>query len=341
VAAHRDDLRDVVDLVRGHWRVQALRAAVDLGLVDAMTDPVDASRLATRVGVAPDQLVRLLRVLEDVDLVERDATGGWGLTDRGRLLRTDDASGLRSLLVMQTWPPHLTSWNQLPDALRTGSGTFEAANGAGLWQLMADDPEQSRVFNAAMARRGAWQAAAVREAADLADVTTVVDVGGGRGAMLIALLGEVDSLRGVVADQSHVVPEAEAALAAAGLADRCQALPADFFEAVPSGGDAYVLSNILHDWTDDECVAILRVVRAAMPSHARLWVLERVLDPDPPRERSEQADLHLVDLHMLVTFGARERSVAEYAALLAAAGFTAPDVRVTSVPFDVLESRPA
>jgi hypothetical protein len=82
-------------------------------------------------------------------------------------------------------------------------------------------------------------------------------------------------------------------------------------------------------------------VRAAMPSHARLWVLERVLDPDPPRERSEQADLHLVDLHMLVTFGARERSVAEYAALLAAAGFTAPDLRVTSVPFDVLESRPA
>lgn len=341
MAAHRDDVRDVVDLVRGHWRVQALRAAVDLGLVDAMTAPADASRLATRVGVAPDQLVRLLRVLEDVDLVEHTDAGRWGLTDRGRLLRTDDPSGLRSLLVMQTWPPHLTSWNHLPDALRSGSGTFEAANGAGLWQLMAHDPEQSRVFNAAMARRGAWQATAVREAADLADVTTVVDVGGGRGAMLIALLGEVDSLRGVVADQSHVVAEAGAALAAAGLADRCQALPADFFEAVPSGGDAYVLSNILHDWTDDECVAILRVVRAAMPSHARLWVLERVLDPDPPRERSEQADLHLVDLHMLVTFGARERSVAEYAALLAAAGFTAPDVRVTSVPFDVLESRPA
>lgn len=340
MAAHQDDVRDVVDLVRGHWRVLAVRGAVDLGLVDALADRAAAPSLAEQVGVAPDQLVRLLRVLEDVGLVERADTS-WALTDRGRLLRSDDPSGLRSLLVMQTWPPNLASWGRLADALRSGSGTFEAANGASLWQLMAGDQEQSQVFNAAMARRGAWQATAVREAADLRDVTTVVDVGGGRGAMLTALLGEVDGLRGIVADQPHVVVEAEAALAAAGLADRCRAMPADFFDAVPSGGDAYVLSNILHDWTDDECVAILRVLRAAMPSHARLWVLERVLDPDPPRDPSEQAELHLLDLHMLVTFGARERTVAEYAALLTAAGFTAPDVRRTSVPFDLLESRPA
>lgn len=341
MAAHEDDVRDVVDLVRGHWRVLAVRGAADLGLIDAMADPVALPSLAAQVGVEPEQLVRLLRALEDVGLVERDDAGSWVLTGRGRLLRTDDPSGLRSLLVMQTWPPHVGSWSLLPEALRSGAGTFEAANGASLWRLMAGDPEQSRVFNAAMARRGAWQAGAVLEAADLTDVTTIVDVGGGRGAMLTALLGEVDGLRGIVADQPHVVAEAEAALAAAGLADRCQALPADFFEAVPPGGDGYVLSNILHDWTDDECVAILRVVRAAMPANARLWVLERVLDPDPPRDPFEQAELHLLDLHMLVTFGARERSVAEYTALLTAAGFTAPDVRRTSVPFDVLESRPA
>ena len=326
-----------MDLVRGHWRVLAARAAADLGVIDAL--PATLPGLATQVGVPQDQLVRLLRVLADLGLVEQDGADGWGLTRRGRLLRADDPSGLRSLLAMQTWAPHLVSWGHLPEALRSGSGTFESANGASLWELMAGDPDQSRVFNAAMARRGGWQAGALLEAADLADVTTVVDVGGGRGAMLTALLGEVDRLRGIVADQPHVVAEAEVALAAAGLADRCQALPADFFTEVPSGGDAYVLSNILHDWTDDECVAILRVVHAAMPAHGRLWLLERVLDPDPPRDSFEQADLHLLDLHMLVTFGARERSVAEYAALLIAAGFTAPDVRRTSVPFDVLESR--
>jgi hypothetical protein len=342
VAAHQDDVRDVVDLVRGHWRVLAVRAAADLGLIDALADGVpDSAALAARVDVPPDQLVRLLRVLEDVGLVEQDAAGGLALTGRGQLLRADDPSGLHSLLAMQTWPPHLLSWGRLPDALRSGAGTFEAANGASLWKLMAGDPDQSRVFNAAMARRGAWQAGALLEAVDLTDVTTVVDVGGGRGAMLTALLTEVDRLHGIVADQPHVVAEAASALAAAGLADRCQVLPADFFAAVPANGDAYVLSNILHDWNDDESVAILRVVRAAMPAHARLWVLERVLDPDPPRDPFEQTELHLLDLHMLVTFGARERSVDEYAALLTAAGFTAPDVRRTSVPFDVLECRPA
>jgi hypothetical protein len=338
VAAHEDDVHDVLDLVRGPWRVLAARGAVDLGLIDALSTPADLADLARMTGVGPEQLLRLLRVLEDVGLVEGDGPL-WGLTGAGRLLRTADPSGLRALLLMQTWTPHLASWARLPQALRSGSGTFETANGASLWALMSDDPEQSRVFNAAMARRGRWQAAAVLEAADLTEVATVVDVGGGRGGMLTALLGEVEGLLGIVADQPHVVSEAETALAAAGLADRCRAVPADFFEAVPTGGDGYVLSNILHDWTDDECVAILRVVRAAMPAHARLWVLERVLDPEPPRDPFEQAELHLLDLHMLVTFGARERSVAEYAALLTAAGFTAPEVRRTSVPFDVLECR--
>ena len=144
MAAHEDDVRDVVDLVRGHWRVLAVRGAADLGLIDAMADPVALPSLAAQVGVEPEQLVRLLRALDDVGLVERDDAGSWVLTGRGRtVLRSDDPSGLRSLLVMQTWPPHVGSWSLLPEALRSGAGTFEAANGASLWRLMAGDPEQS------------------------------------------------------------------------------------------------------------------------------------------------------------------------------------------------------
>ena len=109
-------------------------------------------------------------------------------------------------------------------------------------------------------------------------------------------------------------------------------MAADFFASVPAGGDAYVLSNILHDWTDEECVQILRVVHAAMPPGARVWVVEKVLDPEPPRRPAEQADLHLLDLNMLVLFGARERTSAEYAALLTAAGFDPPVVHSPSAP---------
>lgn len=339
MAAQQDDFREVLNLTRGHWRVLATRAALELGVVDALTGPVPLPALAELVGAEPESLVRLLRVLEDVGLVEHDQLGAYRLTSKGRLIRSDDPSGLRALLMLQTWPPHVASWTDLDQAIRAGKGTFEAANGSTLWALMAGDPEHTAVFNAAMARRGAGQATAVLEGVDLTGVRTVVDVGGGRGAMLTELLGRVDGLRGVVADQAAMVAEATGALSAAGLDERCEAVVADFFTSVPEGGDAYVLSNILHDWTDDECVAILRVVRAAMPPHGRLWVLERVLDPDPPRDPFEQAELHLLDLHMLVTFGARERTGDQYAALLAAAGFTTPAVHHTSVPFDVLESR--
>jgi hypothetical protein len=341
VAAHQEDVREVLTLVRGHWRVLATRAAVELGVVDALSGPVPLPTLAEQVGAEPDSLVRLLRVLEDLGLVAHDQDGSYRLTDTGTLIRRDDPSGLRALLLLQTWPPHLVSWADLDQAIRSGTGTFEAANGATLWALMAGDPTHTAVFNAAMARRGLWQATAVLEGADLTGVGTVVDVGGGRGAMLTELLGRVDGLRGIVADQAAMVAEASEALSAAGLGERCEAVVADFFASVPAGGDAYVLSNILHDWTDEECVAILRVVRTAMPPDGRLWVLERVLDPDPPRDAFEQAELHLLDLHMLVTFGARERTAAQYAALLTAAGFTAPTVHHTSVPFDVLEARVA
>jgi hypothetical protein len=120
VAAHEDDVRDVVDLVRGHWRVLAVRGAADLGLIDALADPAALPSLAAQVGVEPEQLVRLLRALEDVGLVERDDAGSWVLNCRGRLFRTDDPSGLRSLLVMQTWPPHVGSWSLLPEARDRG-----------------------------------------------------------------------------------------------------------------------------------------------------------------------------------------------------------------------------
>jgi hypothetical protein len=129
-------------------------------------------------------------------------------------------------------------------------------------------------------------------------------------------------------------------LAEQGLTDRCEVLPADFFDAVPAGGDAYVLGNILHDWPDDDCLRILSVVRTAMGPHSRLWVLEHVLDPQPPRPARAQAEVHLLDLHMLVLFGGRERTRAEYAALLTASGFSDPSCTSTSTGWDVLAARP-
>ena len=220
----------------------------------------------------------------------------------------------------------------MADAVRTGQGMFEEVNGLPLWEALAREPEAETVFNASMARRGTGQAESIIAACDLAEVGVIVDVGGGNGAMLEALLTREPRLRGVVADRPEVAREAEERMAAAGLADRCSTAAADFFAEVPQGGDAYVLSSILHDWEDEDCVRILRVVRDAMAPGARLWIVEKVLDPDPPRSAQAQAELHLVDLHMLVLFAGRERTSAEYAALLAEAGFDPPVVHAPMRP---------
>jgi hypothetical protein len=243
------------------------------------------------------------------------------------------------LAQMQATLPNLAAWRALDEAVRTGSGVYERVNGRPPWEDMARDPQVQRRFNAAMARRASAQVSAVLEATDLSRAGAVVDVGGGRGAMLAGLLARVPTLRGILVDQPAVVAEAELAFASAGLADRTTCAGGNFFDAVPAGADVYLIANVLHDWADDEATAILRSVRAAIPDHGRVLVVEHVLDA-PGRSSDELRDVHLVDLHMLVMFGARERSQGEYDALLVGAGFTASRLGGTG-DWNVLESGPA
>jgi predicted O-methyltransferase YrrM len=155
--------------------------------------------------------------------------------------------------------------------------------------------------------------------------------------MLAGILQDRPALSGILVDQPAVATEAEAAFASAGLGDRVSCVGGDFFDAVPAGGDVYTIANVLHDWDDGDATAILKAVRAAIPKHGRVLVLEHVLDA-PGRSAPEQRDVHLVDLHMLVMFGARERSKQEYDALLTEAGFTESRLSGTR-DWNVLESR--
>ncbi len=226
-----DDARAVTQLVRGAWVTLCLRAAVDLGLPDAMDAPHDVATLAERVGADPDALLRLVRAIADADLMVEYDDGRWSLSNRGVLLRSDHPSGLASLVRMQTWGPNLLTWERMADAVRTGRGMFEEVNGAPVWEALSGEPEEETIFNAAMARRGAGQAAAVLEACDFAGIGLVVDVGGGSGALLEGLLSAHAGLRGVVADRPDVAAEAERRMAAAGLSDRFGGVAADFFDA--------------------------------------------------------------------------------------------------------------
>ena len=308
------------------------------------SSPTTVADLATATGSDLSGVQRVVRVLADLGLVEvSGATASAGdlvtITSSGRTLTVGHPSGLRNLALMQTVLPNLASWQRLADAVRTGASVFEDVNGIGPWESLSANPEQEAIFNASMARRGANQVAAILGTQDLSSVELVVDVGGGRGAMLAGLLAASPGMRGIVADRADVAAEAQTYLQDAGLGDRAQGEAADFFTSVPAGGDVYVLANVLHDWADDDAVRILRTIRAAMGAAARLWIVEHVLD-SPDRGFEELRDLHLVDLHMLVMFGARERTAAEYDALLLASGFGSGVLATTRHGWDVIEAQP-
>jgi hypothetical protein len=332
------DADEVMWMVRGAWVSMCLRAACELGVIDALDEPRSLAELATLTASDRGSLARFLRVLDDLGLVER-SDDRYTATANGEMLRTGHPSGIRDLALMRTVLPNLNAWRHLADALRDGGTVYEGANGMSFWEWLADHPGDEVVFNSAMAHRGAQQLAAIRAAQDFAGVHLVVDVGGGKGAMVAALLAGEPLLEAIVADRPEVAKAATAALAAAGLGDRARGEPTDFFVAVPSGGDLYFLSNVLHDWDDEEATAILSRVREAMSPRGRLLIVETVLD-SPGRTLGEQRDVHLLDLHMLVMFGARERTKAEYDALLVGAGFAPSTLSSSPNTWNVLQTRP-
>jgi hypothetical protein len=326
----------VIWMIRGAWVTMTIRAACELGVLDRLDQPLTGPALAEATGSDPHATTRLLRALSDLGLVRRGEDDTYAATAMGETLRVDHPSGVRNLALMQSWLPNVASWNRLQDAVRTGEGVYEIVNGMPSWEHLSRNPDVEARFNLAMARRAAGQVDAILAGVDLSGVGTVVDVGGGRGAMLAGILEACPTLTGVVADRPDVARESDTAFAEAGLGERAHGVAADFFESVPAGGDLYLLSNVLHDWDDAECVAILTTVRAAMSEGARLLVVEKLLDA--PRSFEDSRDLHFLDLHMLVMFGARERTKEEYDTLLIEAGFPAGSVRGSATSWNVIET---
>lgn len=335
-----DPTADVLWMVRGAWVTMLLRGACRLAVFDLLETPHTAAQVADRVDADPRATERLLRALRELGLLEEAPDGGYVVNERGSTLGSGHPDGLQSLVLMQSWLPNVTAWHHLDDAVRSGTSVYERVNAASPWEHLNAHPEEEALFNRSMARRAGDQVDAILAGVDLTADTSVVDVGGGRGAMLAGLLGAHPHLSGVVADRPDVAAEAQAAFAEAGLGERAHGVGCDFFVSVPEGSDVYVLSNVLHDWDDHECGRILRTVRSAMRADSRLLLVEKLLDA-PSRSEAETRDLALVDLHMLVMFGARERTLAEYDAVLLEAGFTSGVVPQDRMTWDVVEYRPA
>jgi O-methyltransferase domain/Dimerisation domain len=325
----------LLQMMTGYWVSQAIHVAAKLGIADLLADgPVDCEDLALATNTHAPSLRRVLRALASVGVFTEVSPGSFALTPLAELLRTETPGSMRALAIMYAEEQY-RAWGELLHSVRTGETAFEQQFGMGYFEYLAQHPESDRVFNEAMTGWTHQLVGAVVDTYDFSAFKTVVDVGGGYGALLAAILQNNSGMRGILFDLPHVVASAEEQLAATEVADRCTFVGGDFFAEVPAGGDAYVLSQILHDWDDERCVAILGNCRQVIPDHGKLLVVELVLPPG-----DEPFLGKWLDLHMLVLLGGRERTAAEYNTLFRAAGFELARVVPTPPGPSVVEAVP-
>jgi hypothetical protein len=312
----------------------ALGVAADLGLSEQLArGPRTADDLARSVGADPDTLHRLLRALASVGVYEELPDATYANTALGEGLLPDVEGTLRPLARVLTDPAVWAAWGHLGHSVRTGENAFLAFHGQDAWTHREAHPEHNAIFNENMAALSRVVADAVAAAYDFSDMHTVVDVGGGYGALLEAVLARHQHLAGAVFDRPHVVAAAPSARASESVRARWSSIGGSFFDEVPAG-DALMLKSILHDWPDDRCVEILRTCRRSLNRDGVVLVVERLLDVP-----GDQAETAFSDLNMLVLPGGRERTEAEYAALLEEAGLQLNAAIPTAARFWVLEAR--
>lgn len=315
--AKKSDVSRLAEMVNGFQHSCVLVAALQVGLIEALEQgPRSLQRLAHDLTLHAPSLQRLLRALEALSLLQRDGTD-WALTSSGQLLRKGGpAAGLRAWAEL-VGGEYLGAWGGLSHSVRTGQAAFPKVFGQTAWEHRGEHPALDDAFQRFTRGEQSLSVSGLNRAYTFGDCRTVVDVGGGHGLLLAGVLAAHPEMKGVLFDLPHVVAGAGPVLTKAGVRERCRLRSGSFFDEVPEGGDVYLLKHVLHNWDDDGCLVILKRCAAAMAKGARMLVLENIL---PDEEREADLSLLMVDLHMLAVLGGRERSEAEYAALLAEAG---------------------
>jgi predicted transcriptional regulator len=324
----------MMEMITDAWAAQAITAAADLGIADALQNgPLPIDDLAAAVGADADTLARLLRGLIGRGLFKQLRDERYALTSLGDTLRSDADISLRAFARFVGSRQEREHWTHLTEAIRTGRAVIPELRGKPAFEYIAGEPELDAIFNDAMTNFSQLAIAPVIAEYDFSRYETIVDIAGGHGRFLAAILNATPQARGVLFDQPHVVAGAGALLEQHRVADRVRVAEGSFFESVTEGGDAYVLKHIIHDWPDDDALKILGNVRAAAGPGKHVLLVEFVL-PGGHREFPG----NWTDLEMHVANGARERTADQYGRLLGRAGFRMTRVVKTASPISVVEA---
>jgi SAM-dependent methyltransferase len=329
--------QDLLRLFVGMWTTQAVATAARLGVAEhlAATGPQTPTDVARDLGVHRSSLRRLMRTLASVGVFAPVGEGRYGLTPVGELLCASHPGSLKHWFIAETDPVHWQSWERMIDAVRTGQPQPPMACGTTVFGYYAAHADDAQRFGLAMADISRLTAHAVVDSYDFSGVRQLVDVGGGNGSLALAILERHPRPHAIVLDLPHSADHATAAIAAAGAGARCRFEAGDFFAKVPEGADLHLLKFILHDWSDEDCLRILRRCREAIAPDGRLVVVELLLP-----EENRPDFVQFMDLNMLVMTGGLERTAAEYGVLLDRAGFRLARVIPTSSPFQLIEGAP-
>jgi hypothetical protein len=332
---NENSFEDMAFLLRAFQVSKMLEVAAALELADRVDDgPKPITSLALEAGVEPTMLLRLCRALAAFDIFVVDADGNLSQSSRSMHLRQSAAPTLHHAARYYASPHITASWAKLEHAVRTGESAFQSVYGMPKFEYLKMHPDEAEIFDAFMRHSPEDRHAAVVEAYDFSEARLVVDIGGGNGALLAAILAANPQTMGLLFDQAHVVPGATRTLEL--FPGRLQTATGSFFESVPAEGDVYTMSQILHDWNDSYCQSILGNVHAAMRPGMRLLLIERLLEVEAGRSNPM---IYLADINMMVNFQGRERSLEEFTELLTQTGFSAPRVIRTRSSFCILETQ--
>lgn len=326
---------ELLHAMRGFVVAKSIFVAARLGVADLLDGgPRGIDDIARKTSTHPGALYRLLRALSSIEIFTEVEPRTFALGRLGPGLVTGGPTSIRNWLLVNGGPI-FRSFDGMLTSVQTGRPAFADTFGLSFFDFFDDNPNEGAHFDAAMDDVTRQTADAVLHSYDFADARSVVDVGGGTGALIAALLRAHPQMHGVLFDRPQVVAGAREKDAMIHLRDRCELVSGDFFVAVPTGADIYLLSWILHDWDDEQAVALLRSCRNAIPKSGRLLLVEAVL----PRS-AERHFAHFGDIVMLVALGGRERTELEYGQLLGAGGFRMSRIIPTGSPRSLIEAIP-
>ena len=329
----------LIELIQMRLISEAIYVAAALGIADLLADaPQMIDRLADATGTSTRSLRRVMRALSNFGIFSEDSDDCFALAPMGELLKRDVVGSLSAASLLSGGESGARTIQLLLECVRTGENANQKLSGANWMDSLQRNPEQLKVFNAAMTAFSTLHFTGVLEAYDFSPAKQIVDVGGGHGKIISEILKNNPGMRGILFDKPHAFEGGQRTVSLFGLTDRCEVVSGDFFVSVPAGADAYLLSRVIHDWDDDKAVAILKVVRGAIAPHGKLLLLENMLRP----AASGAVYPILSDLNMLIHTGGCERTEAEYRALYRAAGFELTKTVVTKSPTGttVIEGRP-